>query len=398
MRVLYVQYTNPGAYPPLVRGARLLAQSGAAVTMLGTRVRGLDALDAPPAPGVTVRLTAMAADGWRLKAHYARYAAWVAREGVNLEPDWIYASDLLSAPIALAVAALTGARLVYHEHDAPSLAHESWTIRRCLEARQRLLRQADIVITPNAERSAHLTVLAGGRSVVTVWNCPHRPSDLPTRATESSALRVIFRGSINADRLPATVIQALARVGGETHLDIAGYETVGSRGHVAALLALAERLGVRERVRMLGTVPDATLATICAECDVGLALMPVASLDENMRHMTGASNKVFEYLSDGVTPLVSELPDWRATFVDPGYALACDPRDRDSIASAFAWVAEHRHEARSIAVRGWERLRADWNYESQFEPVLRAMFALRSVATYGAAETSDAHGEARCAS
>ena len=40
MRVLYVQYTNPGAYPPLVRGAQLLAESGAEVLMLGTRVRG----------------------------------------------------------------------------------------------------------------------------------------------------------------------------------------------------------------------------------------------------------------------------------------------------------------------------------------------------------------------
>ena len=140
MRVLYVQYTNPGVYPPLARGARLLAASGANVTMLGTRVRGLDALDAQPAPGVQIRLTPAASDGWRLKAHYARYAAWVAREGATVRPDWIYASDLLAAPIALAVAALTGARVVYHEHDAPSLTHESWTIRRCLEARQRLLR------------------------------------------------------------------------------------------------------------------------------------------------------------------------------------------------------------------------------------------------------------------
>ena len=28
MRVLYVQYTNPGVYPPIVRGAQLLAEIG----------------------------------------------------------------------------------------------------------------------------------------------------------------------------------------------------------------------------------------------------------------------------------------------------------------------------------------------------------------------------------
>ena len=398
MRVLYVQYTNPGAYPPLVRGARLLAESGADVTMLGTRVLGLDALDAPPVRGVDVRLTAAPAGGWRLKAHYARYAAWVAREGAALKPDWIYASDLLSAPIALAAAALTGARVLYHEHDAPSLAHESWMIKRCLEARGRLLRQADIVVTPNAERSAHLSAAAGGRRVVTVWNCPLRPAQPIPREADSPELRVIFRGSINAERLPATVVQAVARVGETVRLDIAGYETVGSRGHVAALLALADRLGVSSRVRALGTVPEATLTAICAHSHVGLALMPVGSVDENMRNMTGASNKVFEYLSYGVAPLVSDLPDWRETFVRPGYALACDPTNSASIASAFEWAVHHRDEVNAIASRGWGRLQSDWNYDAQFAPVLREMWRLRDGTSHRATDTTAAHGEVGCAS
>ena len=114
-RVLHVQYTNPGVYPPLVRGAELLAAAGADVLMLGTRVAGLDALDASPRGNVEIRLLPSAADGWRLKAHYARYAAWVAREGAAWKPEWIYASDLLSTPIALALSALTSARVVYHE-------------------------------------------------------------------------------------------------------------------------------------------------------------------------------------------------------------------------------------------------------------------------------------------
>ena len=55
MRVLHVQYTNPGAYPPLVRGAQLLAESGADVLMLGTQVAALDALSVTGTPGISVR-------------------------------------------------------------------------------------------------------------------------------------------------------------------------------------------------------------------------------------------------------------------------------------------------------------------------------------------------------
>ena len=378
MRVLYVQYTNPGAYPPLVRGAGLLAESGADVMMLGTRVRNTDALNIQPADGITVRLAEPPPEGWRLKAHYARYAAWVAREASAWKPDWIYASDLLSAPIALALAALTAARVVYHEHDAPSDAHPTWIIRRYLDARRRLLRDANLVVTPNAERSARLAAIAGGRAVFTVWNCPRRPVRRPPMRQSADLLRVVYRGSVNSQRLPLSAVEAVARSQTPVTLDVAGYETVGSRGYLTALAAHAERLGAGGRVRVLGTLPEDELAVICEQCDLGLAFMPMTSPDENMRRMAGASNKTFEYLWYGVTPLVSDLPDWDRTFTKPGYALACDPQQVGSISDALRWAARHRSVVRDMAVRGWERLRVDWNYESQFAPVLEAMWGRSS--------------------
>ena len=394
MRVLHVQYTNPGAYPPLVRGAALLADAGADVLMLGTRVTGLDALDAPPMGGVDVRLVPAAADGWRLKAHYARYAAWVAREGAAWKPDWVYASDLLAAPIALALGALTGARIVYHEHDAPSLEHPSWTIRQCLAARRRLIQHADLIVTPNAERSAALARL-GGRHVITAWNCPRRPRSAPPVRRECGALRVVYRGSINGERFPMSVVDAVAAAGSDVTLTIAGYETVGSRGYVGEIEARVRALEISDRVRLAGTVPEAGLDAICAQSHVGLALMPVESRDENMRHMTGASNKVFEYWSSGVVPLVSDLPDWRATFVDPGYALACDPREAHSVAQVLRWAADRPDDLLAIAARAWDRLQTDWNYETQFAPVLEVM--LGGVARTPSAATATP-AEATCVS
>jgi glycosyltransferase involved in cell wall biosynthesis len=114
-----------------------------------------------------------------------------------------------------------------------------------------------------------------------------------------------------------------------------------------------------------------------------------------MRHMAGASNKVFEYLSHGVAPLVSDLPDWRSTFVDPGYALACDPSDVRSIAGTLGLALKNRDALRAVAERGYERLCADWNYESQFAPVLEAMTA-RPASTFRRAALEDRQ-EAQCA-
>lgn len=374
MRVLYVQYTNPGAYPPLVRSATLLEESGAEVRMLGTRVHDTDALDFRPSKGMEVRLMNEPPPGWRLKAHYARYGAWVAREAAAWKPDWIYASDLFSTPIALAAAALTRGRVVYHEHDAPAADRPNWVIKRCLDARTRLLGAATIVVAPNADRSARLSALGGGRQVFTVWNCPRRPTRNPHMTRGHDALRIVYCGSINSERLPLAVVDALARAEAPVTLDVAGYETVGSRGYVAVLAAHARSLGVDQRVRFLGTVSEHDRSKVFEQCDIGLALMPMASSDENMRHMAGASNKPFEYLSCGVTPLVSDLPDWRRTFVDSGYALVCNPSQVESIAATFQWAAGHGGAVREAAMRGWERLRLDWNYETQFAPVLNAMW------------------------
>jgi hypothetical protein len=46
--------------------------------------------------------------------------------------------------------------------------------------------------------------------------------------------------------------------------------------------------------------------------------MPKQSEDINMRHMVGASNKPFDYMASGLPLLVTDLPEWAATFVEPG--------------------------------------------------------------------------------
>jgi glycosyltransferase involved in cell wall biosynthesis len=86
--------------------------------------------------------------------------------------------------------------------------------------------------------------------------------------------------------------------------------------------------------------------------------------------MTGASNKPFDYLACGLPVLVSDLPDWVAMFVAPGYGLACNPSDPDGLAANIAWFETHRDRGRAMGRAGYERIERDWNYEAQFAPVL----------------------------
>src|SRR5947207_2891374 len=72
--------------------------------------------------------------------------------------------------------------------------------------------------------------------------------------------------------------------------------------------------------------------------------------------MPGASNKVFEYLADGLAVLVSDLPGWREIVVDNGYELACVAEEARSIACAISWWLAHPEEMPAVGERGRARI------------------------------------------
>ncbi len=117
-RVLFVQATNPGAYPPLIHASMLMAEAGWEVTFLSAPIAG-DTLALPSHQHVTLHAMGARPSHVMSKRDYAAYAAAAARLALRLRPDVVYASDPLGAGPGLLAARLAGARLVYHEHDSP---------------------------------------------------------------------------------------------------------------------------------------------------------------------------------------------------------------------------------------------------------------------------------------
>jgi glycosyltransferase involved in cell wall biosynthesis len=374
-RILYVQFTDPAAYPPIEHSAVLLAARGWSVILLGTGTLGDLKLGLPAHPRIRVRKMGFVPPGRMQKLSYVAFFLWVLCWTLLWRPQWIYASDPLVAPAVWLLRKLTKVRVVYHEHDSPSAERPlSKLMNKVLAYRERLGRDADLCVLPQCERLLNFVkVTKRLKPTLCVWNCP-RVDEIQENLDKQGGgeLKIYYHGSINRVRLPTQMIIAASRLNHLVRLEVVGYET--ERGYVDELTRSASENGAATLIEYRGVIMRRRdVLRRAARAHVGMCLMPKYSDDINIRHMVGASNKAFDYMACGLPLLVSDLPEWVSTFVKPGYALACNPDDPDSIEVALRWFLDHPDERLDMGRRCWNKIQQGWNYETKFADVLAAI-------------------------
>lgn len=374
-RILYLQFAEPAAYPPIQHSTQILAERGWEVVLIGTDAFGGDSLRLPDHSRILVRNVGRRVSGSNLAVLYIRFVALSLYWAWTWRPCWIYVSDPLAVPASWIINHLTTARMLYHEHDAPNFQTSSSKFMQAIRIfRRRLGRSVELCVIPQSERLVDFARETRRRlPTYCVWNCPRRAEVNPKPSNDNDVLVLWYHGSINEERVPLSVVEAVVRLKGTVKLRLAGYETVGSKGHVRNLIDLAGRSGTPEVVEFVGEMPRDDLLKMAASAHVGLSLMPKSSEDVNLCQMVGASNKPFDYMALGLPLLVSDLGDWKATFVVPQYGRACDPESADSIEAELRWFRTHPAERGAMARRCAEQIRAKWNYETSFAPVLEAI-------------------------
>ena len=154
-RILYIQYTNPAAYPPLQHSSQILASAGWEVEFYGVAGRGAAPLAFPPFPRIRVHQVEWCPPGFRQKLHYLQFILGAGWRAWKFKPDWIYASDALSANPARFARWMSGARVVYHEHDTPlplKGAINTGFARYADRCRRKVGTNADVIVLPNEQR------------------------------------------------------------------------------------------------------------------------------------------------------------------------------------------------------------------------------------------------------
>ncbi|MFM7182756.1 MAG: glycosyltransferase [Verrucomicrobiales bacterium] len=373
--ILYLQYINPAAYPPLEYGARIFASHGFCCHFFGVASVHTKPFRFPDVPGIEVENLPAAPRGWRMKLHYLRYMVGAWRRARRLQAICVYVSDPLAAPAGWLLS-LSGFRVIYHEHDGPARANPRTFFERMIVwFRKALARRADLIVFPQAERlrlfqESTLTT----RPSRLIWNCPMRQdaTTSPRIARKpDEPLRIYFHGSVNLRRVPLTLVEAAARCEFPVLLRIVGYETDSSQGVTEQLRqAVAAIPTGHVSIELPGAMDRHKLHEQMRDVHVGWINGLDWDVDVNLKHLVGASNKPFDYLAAGLPILVPDDPEWKSLYVGAGCALACDAKEPDSIAAALRRLYDNPLEAQAMGERGRQRILDDWNYEAKFQPVV----------------------------
>ena len=278
---------------------------------------------------------------------YRLLATWGSLLDVT-SPDVIHANDfrcLIPALYAREKAREAGRDigLVYDAHEwvwgYDELGKHRLAAARLVE--QQHIREFDHVVTVSDGIADLLVDQYSIPTPTVVQNTPEFPGEPVRGPSLRSRLRItadeflaVYSGSIGLGRNLEICVEALVHLPREVVLGI----VTGTPGswRIASLMELANDLGVRDRVRLTGFVPQEQVSAYLAGADCGL--IPFRN---NPNNDVAVPTKTNEYAIAGVPLVVSSVPALSTFVRDTGIGEVHEVDDAPALAEAIKRVRQN---------------------------------------------------------
>lgn len=299
-------------------------------------------------------------------------------EAVQRKPFAFHAHDLNTAYAAIAAAKVRGAHLVvdFHEWFSENVHWDSiksewspypedWKIElQKLEAL--CLSEASATVTVCDSIADAMSAELGGRRPIVVRNIPkldaiftrEYPPLKEQLGLPASSFVVLWQGGTGPTRMIEPIIESLAHAPRATFVIRGPSLDCYGDGY----LQLARRLGVEDRLIMVGPVPSRDVVAAARGADAGIWTLPALC-----RNFTYAlPNKIFEYIASGLPVLAAHYPEASRLISENDLGFTFDPYDPYSIASAINQLIDNPAMAarfRRNTSLGLKRLDADAEWQ-----------------------------------
>lgn len=382
--------------------AKALAQAGCRVTVVGRGATGVPPVECVDGFRIvrTRRRTGIGPGSespWRVHrrggmlarlqwiiGYGVDFAAWrraALKEAARIRsadaPLVWHGHDLTGLIVAAAGRRRWGGALVYDSHElyleAGSAARLPTLARRALARVERsLARASDAIITVNGTIADELAGRYGIPRPAIVMNCPPLAEQTPAAASPLRRLLgldgrrvVLHHGGIAEGRGIRQAISALDLLPADVALLV-----LGDGELVEPLRLMAAEPRYRDRLFLHPAVDLDDLPSWIGGADIGLVSFEPVDLN----NLYASPNKLFEYLMQGIPPVVSDFPELRRVVVPSDLGATCNPLSPRSVADALLRLLEEPPEDRA-ARRARCRAAAVETYSwEQQEPTLLSTY------------------------
>lgn len=306
-----------------------------------------------------------------LDLYYFLFWASVLKEAVRQKADVYHAHDLPALLPAYLASKINGAKLVYDSVElwvgrsrlVPYLPLQ----KRLIAAFEKvLIRKVDLVVAANPGIAEDLATRYGIERPLVVLNCNRYTEVKPSAEIrhllggDGEKKVAIYIGSVMHDRGLEPLIESTRYL---NEVIVA----IGGDGLFREYLeAKVKEIGLENRVRFMGWIPQRDLFLYAASADVGV--VPTQNTCPNNRH--ALENKLFEYLMAGLPIAVSDQPQRRRIVERYGVGEVFDEKDPRSIARAIDRILSDEERHREMRHRARLAAREGFNWEIQGKKLL----------------------------
>jgi glycosyltransferase involved in cell wall biosynthesis len=294
-------------------------------------------------------------------ARRAGYLAFATGRAMGAgRADALFTRDLGLAAALLRIPRTLRAPVIYESHGyAPEVARalpqlvatasvpSERKLARLARREALVWRRADGYVTITEGLASELRERLGSRAdVAVVPDGVRLPSEGPgtvARSARQDAPPVVaYSGHLYAWKGVDILLDAIARLPGVRGLVIGGHER---EPDLARVRALADALGIADRVQFTGLVPPSQVAGLLRAADVLVLPNPASAISTRFT----SPLKLFEYMAAGRPIVATDLPALREVLRDGQTAVLVTPGDASALAAGIERVVTDARLAERLA-------------------------------------------------